>query len=113
MKKQDTNYLDKIPVRPEKIRWNADEKGIVTLEIDNKGIMNRIAQVLFKKPKISYIHLDENGSYVWQIVDGKRSITELGEDVEVHFGEKAHPLYERLAQFFKVLDSYGFIDWVE
>ncbi|MBO5409661.1 MAG: PqqD family protein [Clostridia bacterium] len=113
MKKQDSNYLEKIPVRPASIPWSADEKGIVTLEIENKGAMNRIAQKLLKKPKISYIHLDENGSYVWQLIDGKKSITELGKDVDAHFGEKAHPLYERLAQFFKVLDSYKFIDWVK
>ena len=27
------------------------------------------------------------------------------------FGEKANPLYERLAMFFRVLESYKFIGW--
>ncbi len=111
-KKNDTNYLDKIPVRPD-IKWTADENGIVTLEIENKGAMNRLAQKLFKKPKVSYIHLDKNGSFVWQIIDGKKSIADLAPDVDAHFGEEAHPLYERLVQFFRVLDSYKFINWVE
>ena len=113
MKKQDTNYLDKIPVHPEGIPWNTDENGIVTLEIENKGAMNKIAQKLFKKPKISYIHLDKTGSFVWPLIDGKKSISDLAADVDAHFGEEAHPLYERLAQFFRVLDSYKFISWVE
>ena len=30
-----------------------------TLEIENKGIVNKICQKLFKKPKISYVHLDK------------------------------------------------------
>lgn len=113
MKKQETNYLDKIPVHPQGIPWKTDENGIVTLEIENKGAMNRIAQKLFKKPKVSYIHLDKTGSFVWPLIDGKKSITELAAAVDAEFGEEAHPLYERLAQFFRVLDSYKFISWVE
>ncbi len=105
------NYLEKIPVRPERIGWSADEKGIVTLEIENKGAFNRIAQKLFKKPKISYIHLDENGSFVWQQIDGARSISDIAPAVKERFGEAAEPLYERLAKFFQILDSYGFINW--
>lgn len=113
MKKQETNYLDKIPVHPEGIPWKADENGIVTLEIENKGVMNRIAQKLFKRPKVSYIHLDKTGSFVWPLIDGKKSITDLAAEVDAEFGEEAHPLYERLVQFFRVLDSYNFISWVE
>ena len=109
-KKKSENYLDKIPVRPE-IEWTEDENGIVTLNILNKGVFNTIAQKLFKKPKVSYIHLDENGSFVWKQIDGVKSIAAIGERVEEHFGEAAHPTYERLAQFFKVLDSYGFVKW--
>ena len=47
-KKNDKNYLEKIPVHPEGIPWKTDENGIVTLETENKGAMNRIAQKLFK-----------------------------------------------------------------
>ena len=103
------NYLERVPKRNQAINWKADDKGIITLEIENTGVMNRVCQKLFKKPKISYIHLDETGSFVWPLIDGKRDITELGKFVEEHFGEKAHPLYERLAQYFKILESYGFI----
>lgn len=113
MKKQDINYLDKIPVHPEGIPWTADENGIVTLEIENKGLFNKIAQKFFKRPKVSYIHLDKTGSFVWPLIDGKKSISELAADVDAEFGEEAHPLYERLAQFFRVLDSYKFISWIK
>lgn len=112
-KKLDKNYLEKIPVHPEGIPWKTDENGIVTLEIENKGAMNRIAQKLFKKPRVSYIHFDKTGSFVWPLIDGKKTITELGKEVDAHFGEEAHPLYERLATFFNILDSYKFISWIE
>ncbi len=108
-KKTTENYLDNKPQRKEGIHWSTDDEGMVTLEIENKGIMNKLMQKFMKKPAISYIHLDEMGSFVWPLLDGKRDITSLGEDVEREFGETAHPLYERLAKYIQILESYGFI----
>lgn len=105
------NYLEKIPVRPAHIKWTADEAGIVTLDIENTGLFNRAAQKLLHKPKVSHIHLDEMGSFVWPLLDGEKNIIELGRMVEERFGEKANPLYERLAKYFQILDSYQFIEW--
>ena len=96
------NYLERIPKRAENIKWSADEN-LVTLEIENKGIFNLLAQKLFKKPKVSYIHLDEMGSFVWPHIDGEKNIIELGKLVECEFGEKANPLYERLSKYFQIL----------
>lgn len=117
MRKKDNkisaNYLEKVPVKPQHIQWSVEENGLVTLDIENKGAFNRIAQKLFKKPKISHIHLDEMGSFIWPLIDGERDILSLGKLVEDEFGEKAKPLYERLAKYFQILDSYGFIRWKE
>ena len=107
--KVNENYLERMPKRKEGIKWTTDEQGIVTLEIENKGVFNRIAQKLFRKPKISYIHLDENGSFIWQKLDGNKNLTEIGKEVDERFGDAAHPLYERLAKFCQILESYGFI----
>lgn len=113
MKKKvvEQNYLEKIPVKSNHIRWTLDDDGKVTLEIENKGIFNAVAQKIFKKPRISYIHLDETGSFIWPLIDGKTDIIALGELLKTEMGEKAEPLYERLAQFFGILESYGFITW--
>ena len=110
-KKITENYLEKVPRRKEGLRWSTDEKGVVTLEIENKGVANRIAQKLLKKPKISYVHLDEMGSFIWPLMDGEKDILEIGKLVEEHFGEKANPLYERLSQYFKTLEKYNFIEY--
>ena len=105
------NYLDKTPLHHPDINWTVDEKGLVSLEIENVGFFNRVAQKLFKRPKISYVHLDENGSFIWLAIDGEKDITAIGKDVDGRFGEVAHPLYERLVKFFWILDSYHFIVW--
>jgi len=107
--KIEQNFLEYKPNRNPPITWETEENGAVTLAIANKGLMNRIAQKLFKKPKTSYVHLDEMGSFVWPLIDGETDILRIGELVKEHFGEKAEPLYERLAKYFKILESYGFI----
>lgn len=107
------NYLEKIPSRPSSIGWKKDAKGIVTLEIENKGWANFLAQKFFNRPRVSYVHLDKLGSFVWPLLDGEMTITELGKLVEAEFGKEAHPLYERLARYFQILDSYHFIKWIE
>lgn len=54
MKKKDViskNYLDKIPIRPNEINWSKDDEGMVTLDIENKGFFNMLAQKFFHKPE--------------------------------------------------------------
>lgn len=106
--KDKKNYLELKPVRNEKIPWSSEE-GKVTLEIENKGFWNRLFQKILKKPKISYIHLDEMGSFIWPLLDGEKSVSQIGQEVGNRFGDKASPLYERLVRYFRVLESYNFI----
>ena len=103
------NYLENKPFRNPLYKWTQDENEIVTIEVENKGIFNKIAQKIFKKPPVTYVHLDENGSFVWPIIDGEKTIIEIGVIVKEKFGEKAEPLYERLAKYFQILESYKFI----
>lgn len=113
MKKKENseNYLERIPVPGAELKWTQDNEGIVTLNIKNTGVFNKVAQKLFKKPPVTYVHMDELGSFIWSLMDGEKDIIALGEEVDRQFGENAHPLYERLAKFFQILDSYGLIEW--
>jgi len=107
------NYLLRVPVPKEGMQWKQDEEGNVTLLVENTGWANRIAQIFFKRPKFSQIHLDATGSFLWPLMDGERDLTALGKLVDEKFGEEAHPLYERLARYFEILDGYGFVTWVK
>lgn len=109
MKRENENYLEKIPFKNGQINWTEDECGIVTLEIENKGVFNRIAQKLFKKPRISYVHMEEFGSFIWKRIDGKKTVSDLADELKEEFGDKAEPLYERIAKYIGILKSYNFI----
>lgn len=106
---ENKNYLEYIPMRSEEIEWSLDENGHVALKIENKGTLNLIFQKLFKKPKYSYIHLDDFGSFIWQEIDGIRTVLGIGISVERKFGDAALPLIDRLTKFFSILEAYGFI----
>lgn len=108
-KNKSENYVEKIPVRNQEIQWSVEDDGLVTLHMENKGIANRIAQKLIKKPKISHIHLDEMGSFIWLQIDGEKTVFDIGKPVEEHFGEKALPLYERLSMFIRTLETNNFV----
>lgn len=111
MKKTNENYLEKVPIISPALNHSSNQNGIVTLEQENTGIVNHMAQKLFKKPKISYIHLDEFGSFVWLCIDGEKNLLQIGEDVKARFGDNAEPLYPRLAQYFQTLENYRFISF--
>lgn len=63
--------------------------------MENKGAFNKVAQTLFNKPKVSQIHLDEMGNFIWPLMDGKRTVYDISQLVKEEFGEKAEPLYNR------------------
>lgn len=111
-KKDSSNYLDFIPQIASSLRWHLDEEEKVVLEIENTGWMNRIAQKLFHRPKVTQVHLDEMGTFVWPLIDGARTVNDIAILVKEHFGEKAEPLYPRIVKYFQIVESYHFIDFI-
>lgn len=104
-----TNLLDGVPKHIEDLRWEMQEGVGVIIYQDNTGMVNRLAQKYLKKPKTTQVHLDEMGSYIWPLIDGKRTIFEIANLVKLQFGEKAEPLYNRMVSYMKILKDNGFI----
>ena len=103
------NYLDLVPRKNEMFRVETDDKGKVTIFIENKGVFNKIAQKLLKKPRFTRVHLDEMGNFIWPLIDGHNSVNDIAMAVKAQFGEKAEPLYNRLVTYMQMLASYQFI----
>lgn len=109
MKKTKENFLDKKPICKQGIDWSYED-GLVTLHIENKGVFNFLAQKLLKKPRISHIHMEQTGSFLWPLFDGEKTVFELGKELKQEFGDEVEPLYERLVPFIKTLETYKFIE---
>lgn len=108
-KRKQKNYMDFIPEKKSNLVWYQEESGLVVLEMEHKGIFHLLAQKLLKKPKTTKIHMDEYGSYVWTLIDGKKTVFEVAELHREQFGENVEPLYERIVSFFRMMEGYGFI----
>ena len=108
MAKQKKNYLDFVPVISDRNTWS-EENGKVTVHMVNKGFYHMIAQKFFHTPRVSHIALDEYGSFVWSLIDGKRTVGQIADSLKEKYGKKAEPLYERLARFFQILEGCHFI----
>lgn len=106
------NFLDYVP-RPNTLFPAAPNvAGHIEIAVQNKGFFNKIAQVVFKRPKVSHIELDDFGSFVWQAMDGERSVYAIGQMVHAAFGEAAEPLYERLCRYIKTLHDNHYVVYV-
>ena len=111
-KKTSENYLERIPKRPEKYGYSVGEDKIVTLEIENKGVLNKIFQKLFHKPKVSYVHMEKSGSYLWKQMDGVMTIAELSKKADEELGHEENRVYGA-AEYMRILESYHFIAFPE
>ncbi|MDD6810399.1 MAG: PqqD family protein [Lachnospiraceae bacterium] len=111
--KEKKNFMDFVPCCNPLYTWDTDNEGIVTVHVVNKGFYNWLAQKLFKRPRISHIKLDEYGSFVWQQMDGRRTVYEISGLVKEKFGKDAEPVINRLVQYFHILYQNKFIGYVK
>lgn len=82
------------------VNYKIDDNGIVTiLEKQDHKIQKFFRKLRFKIPLYKEITFDEISSEVFTQIDGIKTVKEIGEYLEVKFGEKVNPLYERLLTF--------------
>lgn len=105
------NYLEYIPVPSKNLQYEIKDGNVTIFQI-NSGVFNFIAQKLWKKPKVSQIHLDEMGNFIWPLMNGENNIMVIASLIKEEFGDAAEPLYNRVVQYFKTLVSYGFVEFV-
>lgn len=90
----------------DRLEYQVGEKGIVTiLEKQDHKIQRFFRKLRFRIPEYKKIDLDAYGSYVFLQIDGKRTVKEIGENLEAKFGEQVHPLYERMLLFLNHIDA--------
>ena len=97
-----------------KVLSSVGEDGRVTLLVPK--FKSRTLQRVLLKCKLSThvrVRLDEFGSGFWNLVDGSRSIGEIGQEMQIRFGESVQPVYERLAVFILQMKSRGYITLTE
>ena len=72
---------------------------VIILKKQDHKVQRFFRKLKFRIPEYEKISLDEYGSYVFLQIDGNKTVKDIGENLELKYGDKVHPLYERLLLF--------------
>lgn len=82
------------------INYTIDKNGVVTLlEKQDHKIQKILRKLKFNIPMYKEIELDEYCSTVFIMLNGKNTVEEVGKNLDLKYGNKVYPLYERLLLF--------------
>lgn len=86
-------------------QYEVGTDNIVTiLEKQDHKIQRFFRKLKFRIPEYKKTSLDEYGSCVFLQIDGKKTVKDIGENLEVKYGDKIQPVYERLLLFLNHID---------
>ena len=102
------NYLDSIFVPTSDLAWR-NEEGSVTLDIENKGFFNHIAQSLFHQPKVSHIALDNYGSALWLLLDGENTVFDVINKMKEIYSAAQDRMLDRVITLLHTLQVNKFV----
>lgn len=94
------------------VEYTIDKNGIVTLlEKQDHKIQKILRKLKFKIPMYKEIEFDEYCSTVFIMLNGNNTISTIGKNLNMKYGEKITPLYERLLLFINHI--YTDLNYIE
>jgi hypothetical protein len=102
------NFLELVPERNR--RWEKTGDGRIYLLVPRftNRLMKKIA-LGFGKSELVKVNLDDKGTVVWMLIDGKKNVKQIGDLMEKQEGETRPQVYERLSEFLSILARNRFI----
>jgi hypothetical protein len=104
------NLLDLKPMRTKK--WRRGEKVTIVVPKARTVLGKHFIDALGMKQTYK-INLDDYGSAIWKLCDGKTTVRDIGKTLKKEFGEKVEPLYDRLSAFIGILRNENLIEFVK
>lgn len=77
---------------------------VTILEKQDHKIQRFLRKLKFRIPEYKKTSMDEYGSCVFLQIDGRKTIKDIGESLELKYGDKVFPLYERLLLFLNHIE---------
>jgi hypothetical protein len=105
-----TRVMTSFPVRNQLITWEIDDKNEASLVIPQKDqLWTRLASKLFMLPNKRVIVLDSIGTYVWQMCDGKHTISQIIKGIQKQYQLTRKEAETSLFTFMQQLGKRNFI----
>ncbi len=112
MKKRDRKKINFLKLIPEKnIEYEEEENGriVLILEKTKNPIIKAIIN-FFNRSQFFRIKLDEKGSFIWRLIDGRKNMAEIIEEFSKEMGDE-ESITERIRVFFIQLEKSKFIKY--
>jgi len=104
------NLFDLIPVISEHIATEKEgELSVITFPRFRSKFMQKYL-VPKSKSAVIRIRLEEHGTAVWDLIDGKRTVKEIADILAEHFQHEENYEY-RVAAYFSQLYKQGFVKY--
>jgi len=110
--KSEKNLLDLVPARSPHMTWSRGPEGSLQVRIPRDGRLERLVRRVKRTPAVFTVTLESYGAFVWEHIDGYRTVEEIGRKLRDVHGENAEPLYPRLVQFLSTLKNNRMITLV-
>ena len=101
-----------LQLKPARVmEWERDPEGKVILLVPKfrDPILGRLIQPRLRRRPHFHVNLDEVGTFVWEQCTGEKTVSEIVESMQSHFGERVEPAVQRLSLFLSQLASGRFI----
>ena len=106
-----TSLLDLTPFR--KIDHKLEEDGMATLLYPKFKNKNVSKYMLGNKTPYIHMKLDEIGTASWLLIDGKKKVSQIANELSEKLGDKIHPVHDRLGKFLSQLYNNKYISFKE
>ena len=104
------NLFDLVPFVSEHITTEKEgELSVITFPRFRSRFMQKYF-VPKNRPATIRVRLDEHGTAVWDLIDGKRTVKEITETLSDHFNREENYEY-RIAVFFSQVHKQGFVKY--
>ena len=100
------------PQRNGAIRWE-ERDGKVIITIARTDWLARFLRWLTARPLKRRIELDEIGSLVWKLCDGRHTVGEIAEELVQRYRLMRREALASLAEFLTQLRRRGLVGWQE
>ncbi len=106
LKKKETEEVNLLEQLPERIaNWETTEEGKVVVLVPKfrNPLLVKFILPFLAKPNFR-IKLDDVGSHIWKMCDGKTSVAVISESLKEKFGDSIEPIDARINKFFNHLE---------
>jgi hypothetical protein len=102
------------PLRNEAIEWETNDKGEALLKVPRReGRKSKLLGLWFRIPEVRKVELDEVGSFVWTLCDGKNTVESIVKQTSRQYKLNRREVEISVTTYLQMLAERNFIGFYQ